>query len=200
MRRRHVILDCYTEDDQTPHYKLDVKERKNWQSKNQTYDNEGEVDGESSFTLFYIHLMNADFCSLSGQVYQVYPLPDLPHLDVYPQLLEWMDFLEKYVLKCKLQPDDYFFGYVGPNGVVHPERHASHNVVQDVITRYTEAAGIHPSHGKFTTHCFRRGGLQFRLMYASRAHRWALSICRWWGGWAAGEHVRSFTFSVLFLS
>lgn len=37
--------------------------------------------------------------------------------------------------------------------------------------------------------CLRRGGSQYRFMYAPIGKRWSLSIIRWWGGWAAGEQV-----------
>jgi hypothetical protein len=43
--------------------------------------------------------------------------------------------------------------------------------------------------GTFTTHCFRRGGAQYRFMYAPIGEHWSLARIRWWGGWAEGEHV-----------
>ena len=41
--------------------------------------------------------------------------------------------------------------------------------------------------GYFTTHSLRRGGAQYRLMYAPLVEHWALSVIRWWGGWAEGK-------------
>jgi hypothetical protein len=66
----------------------------------------------------------------------------------------------------------------------------THDMVQNVITRFASAAGLTKS---YTTHCFRRGGAQYRFMYAPIGKRWSLSKIRWWGGWAIGEHV-SFRF------
>ncbi|KAJ7764215.1 hypothetical protein B0H16DRAFT_1718156 [Mycena metata] len=41
--------------------------------------------------------------------------------------------------------------------------------------------------GKFTTHCFRRGGAQYRFLWADR--RWSLKVVKWWGGWSSNENV-----------
>ncbi|KZP32084.1 hypothetical protein FIBSPDRAFT_723649 [Athelia psychrophila] len=42
-------------------------------------------------------------------------------------------------------------------------------------------------HGRFTTHCFRRRGAQYRFMWAPR--KWSLEAVKWWGGWSSSEHV-----------
>lgn len=42
--------------------------------------------------------------------------------------------------------------------------------------------------GKFTTHCFRRGGAQYRFMWAGQ--KWSLKAVKWWGGWSSNENVR----------
>lgn len=44
--------------------------------------------------------------------------------------------------------------------------------------------------GKFTTHCFRRGGAQYRFMWAKR--KWSLKAVKWWGGWSSNENVRGY--------
>jgi hypothetical protein len=43
--------------------------------------------------------------------------------------------------------------------------------------------------GSFSTHCFRRGGAQYRFMFAPVGKRWTLRMVRWWGGWVEGEQV-----------
>ncbi|EMD30955.1 hypothetical protein CERSUDRAFT_78528 [Gelatoporia subvermispora B] len=40
---------------------------------------------------------------------------------------------------------------------------------------------------KFSTHCFRRGGAQYRFMWAKR--KWSLRAVKWWGGWSSKEDV-----------
>ncbi|TEB23418.1 hypothetical protein FA13DRAFT_1757041 [Coprinellus micaceus] len=44
-----------------------------------------------------------------------------------------------------------------------------------------------PNGELLTTHCFRRGGAQYRFMFAPPGQKWTLSRIRWWGGWALGE-------------
>jgi len=64
----------------------------------------------------------------------------------------------------------------------------SQEYIQSLITKFTHAAGLEKN---YTTHCFRRGGAQYRFMFAPVGERWSLNVIRWWGGWAKGEHVRS---------
>ncbi|KAF7334010.1 hypothetical protein MVEN_02306200 [Mycena venus] len=46
-----------------------------------------------------------------------------------------------------------------------------------------------PTNGlvRFTTHCFRRGGAQYRFLWADR--KWSLKAVKWWGGWSSNENV-----------
>ncbi|KAF8831747.1 hypothetical protein HHX47_DHR1001247 [Lentinula edodes] len=53
-----------------------------------------------------------------------------------------------------------------------------------MIDEFTSSAGVP---GAFTTHCFRRGGAQYRFMFAPIGERWTLARIRWWGGWAPNE-------------
>jgi hypothetical protein len=56
------------------------------------------------------------------------------------------------------------------------------------INQMAAAAGISGAK-HFTTHCFRRGGAQYRFQFAPIGQRWTLARIQWWGGWAQGEHV-----------
>jgi hypothetical protein len=55
------------------------------------------------------------------------------------------------------------------------------------LKRLSEEAGIFPVHDErhLTTHCFRRGGAQFRFF--SAREKWPLEVCKRWGGWAPTE-------------
>lgn len=53
----------------------------------------------------------------------------------------------------------------------------------------SEAGIVSAVGGSFSTHCFRRGGAQYRFMFAPVGERWTLQCVRWWGGWAKGENV-----------
>jgi integrase len=108
---------------------------------------------------------------------------------MYTNVLNWLDFYETYLLRRPLQPDDYIFPAIGANGTsVHPNRPMTADVVQKMITEMATNAGIDGAE-HFTTHCFRRGGAQYRFMFAPVGQRWTLARIRWWGGWAQGEHV-----------
>ncbi|KAK7059511.1 hypothetical protein R3P38DRAFT_2758932 [Favolaschia claudopus] len=60
----------------------------------------------------------------------------------------------------------------------------THDHAQELINKFALGAKINKT---FTTHCLRRGGSQYRFMFAPIGKRWSLSIIRWWGGWAVGE-------------
>ena len=125
----------------------------------------------------------------SGHTYNVYPQPNNPAIDLYMHMWNWKEFYETRLLGRKLKPDDYIFPSLGVNGLVaHPHIPVSSDIVQKRINKWAAAAGITGA-GHFTTHCFRRGGAQYRFMFAPMGQRWTLARIRWWGGWAIGEHV-----------
>ncbi|KAF8507450.1 hypothetical protein BU17DRAFT_71153 [Hysterangium stoloniferum] len=140
-----------------PHWKLSLVERKNWQSKLNN-----EVD-------------------LRGHIYEIYPQPELPSVDLDQHMHNWISFLESH-------SEDFLFPSVGSSGIVQPGSAMSHDVVQKWIKEFCTGAGIDVTLTHLSTHCFRRGGSQYRFMLASVGKRWTLATIRWWGGWAEGEH------------
>ncbi|KAI0058920.1 hypothetical protein BV25DRAFT_1778173, partial [Artomyces pyxidatus] len=66
------------------------------------------------------------------------------------------------------------------------------DAIQEWIVIFATCSGVGDLLGEdrmFTTHCFRCGGAQYWLMFASISKRWTLARIKWWGGWAQGEHV-----------
>ena len=58
--------------------------------------------------------------------------------------------------------------------------------IQTILDQTAKATGLDKSrNGRYTTHCFRRGGAQHRFMFASE--KWSLKAVKWWGGWSEGE-------------
>ena len=108
---------------------------------------------------------------------------------MYSLMLDWLDCYER-LLGRLLQPDDYIFPSFSVNGIIQPHRPVTSDMVQKKINEMALSAGITGA-GHFTTHCFRRGGAQYRFMFAPIGERWTLARIRWWGGWAVGEHVWS---------
>jgi len=107
---------------------------------------------------------------------------------MYTHLLRWLRYLESRLGRA-LEHDDYIFPRIAINGVIHPKEPVSYDLVQQLLRDFTQGAGLSRI---YTTHCFRRGGAQYRFMYAPTGKRWSLTKIRWWGGWAVGENVSRF--------
>ncbi|KIO12167.1 hypothetical protein M404DRAFT_125937 [Pisolithus tinctorius Marx 270] len=123
---------------------------------------------------------------LRSNRYKVYPRPDMGKAcDVFMRLVFWMKWTEIVHLGRPMVDDDFLFPAVGANGVLQPGEPLSHDTVQKWIDEGVAGAGIPRT---FSTHCYRRGGAQYRFMYAPVGQRWTLARVRWWGGWAEGEH------------
>ena len=120
----------------------------------------------------------------AGNTYNIYK-QDAHAMDMYTHLLHWLEIL-KFELGRPLRDDNYIFPFIGNNGIINPKQAIQHQFVQNLLNEFTKATGVNKY---FTTHSLRRGGAQYRLMYAPIGKRWSLSRIRWWGGWAEGESV-----------
>ncbi|KAF9905485.1 hypothetical protein EC991_001594 [Linnemannia zychae] len=66
----------------------------------------------------------------------------------------------------------------------------SADTIQRRLDAFTQEAGLIKdiTRGRYTTHCFRRGGAQHCFMYANP--RWSLKAAKWWGSWSdSTEHM-----------
>ncbi|KAF5320260.1 hypothetical protein D9611_011257 [Ephemerocybe angulata] len=151
-----------------PYIGVELSERKGWQK---AAGNDGVTDS--------MHHNNGD------QTYEIYEQPNHREIDMYTHLPRWLNYLSLR-LGRPLQREDYVFPYIAPNGVVHPNTPISYDTVQNLLQEFASGAGLKKT---LTTHCFRRGGAQYRFMYAPVAERWSLNAIQWWGGWAVGEGV-----------
>ncbi|KIO03441.1 hypothetical protein M404DRAFT_145623 [Pisolithus tinctorius Marx 270] len=59
--------------------------------------------------------------------------------------------------------EDFLFPAIGVNSVLQPGEPLSHDMVQKWINEAVAGSGIP---GTFSTHCYRRGGAQYRFMFA----------------------------------
>ena len=130
-------------------------------------------------------------CPLTlGNRYKLYPQPDMPGCDCFFWMLLWLTLLERVHYNSQLVPDDFVFPAISSNGIVHRGEHISHDAVQAWIDEATTGTGISRGAGdNFTTHTYRRGGAQWRWMFAPVGERWTLARVRWWGSWAENENV-----------
>ena len=106
---------------------------------------------------------------------------------MFTHLPQWINYLER-LLGWDLGPEECIFPYFRPNGIPDMSQEMTQEMVQGLINSFTSEASLSKY---FTTHYFRRGGAQYRFMYAPIGQRWSLCKIRWWGGWASGEHVSS---------
>ncbi|KAG0703100.1 hypothetical protein DFH29DRAFT_998728 [Suillus ampliporus] len=126
---------------------------------------------------------------LRSNRYKIYPQPDIPGCDCFFWMLLWLALLERIHYNGKLEPDDFVFPAISSNGIVHRGEHISHDAVQAWIDEATTGAGIPRGAGdSFTTHTYRRGGAQWRWMFAPVSERWTLARVRWWGSWAENKN------------
>ncbi|KAK6984478.1 hypothetical protein R3P38DRAFT_2806491 [Favolaschia claudopus] len=122
---------------------------------------------------------------LESNHYQIYEQKDTPHIDMFTHVRRWRA-LYRVILGREFEPDDYLFPFISPNGTIYAKKPMTHDHAQELINEFALGAKINKI---FTTHCLRRGGAQYRFMFAPMGQRWSLSIIRWWGGWAVGEQI-----------
>ncbi|KAL0957428.1 hypothetical protein HGRIS_001225 [Hohenbuehelia grisea] len=92
-------------------------------------------------------------------------------MDMYTHLPRHIAFIQQRIGHT-LKPDEYIFPYFGPNSVVQPSRQLTQEMIQVFIHEFSVGAGLEKM---YTTHCFRRGGAQYRFMFAPFGERWSLS-------------------------
>ncbi|KAF8133155.1 hypothetical protein K438DRAFT_1787671 [Mycena galopus ATCC 62051] len=162
----------------TPYFELQLINRKGWQKRiNKT---QKEAD-----------LRNGKF--------KICAQPDFPEAcDAFKRMTRWVKYLEEDIYGRTLESDDYIFPAIGANGIVQTGEHISHDNVQKWITEFAAGAHLPRANGTFSTHCCRRGGAQYRFMFAPVGRRWTLRQVRWWGGWAEGDHIVESSMGVVY--
>ncbi|KAF9554482.1 hypothetical protein CPC08DRAFT_766691 [Agrocybe pediades] len=172
------------------HYKLIIGEVSSLQYKSLEFpsgpDSRRKPDGDKPhhFVLNLRNRKNWQKWEKNGE----HQLGGTPEMDMYTHVLDLLDFYEYYLLGRPLEADDYIFPVLGANGAsVQPKLPITLDTAQKRICAMAEAAGIRGAKD-FTTHCFRRGGAQYRFMCAPQGQHWSLARIRWWSGWAISKH------------
>ncbi|KAE9390676.1 hypothetical protein BT96DRAFT_945947 [Gymnopus androsaceus JB14] len=101
------------------------------------------------------------------QIYRIPYDPDHPKFDCYTHMTAWISHLQTLLR----------FGE-------NTSRSGIENLIESIVNASELMNG---RRGKFTTHCFRCGGAQYRFMWAD--HKWSLKAVKWWGGWSSSENV-----------
>ncbi|KAK3827176.1 MAG: hypothetical protein JOS17DRAFT_791951 [Linnemannia elongata] len=116
--------------------------------------------------------------------FTIHPQTEDPSICCYSKLTEWLDWMEAQ--GHQLQPDDFVFPALDAKGRIKYHEALSQPRIQGWLDQLTNQPGLLARrNGRFTTHCFRRGGAQFRFMFAKE--KWSLKAVKWWSGWSEGE-------------
>ncbi|KAF8530352.1 hypothetical protein BU17DRAFT_79070 [Hysterangium stoloniferum] len=161
LRAKHYKQHMRTQDEYQWEYdECHLEQRKGWQHQ---MSREGDLESHKC---------------------EIHPQTEMPSVDMHFHMNIWMNFLKAFVYGRELAPNDFIFLSVTSTGTVQPEMPISHDTIQKWLDEFAEGANIELGTTRLTTHCFRRGGAQYRFMYALIGKRWSLTTIRWWGGWA----------------
>ncbi|KAJ7128266.1 hypothetical protein C8R46DRAFT_1237037 [Mycena filopes] len=101
-----------------------------------------------------------------------------PEIDCYTHVSAWKSHMES-LLERPLTGSDYVFPAIASTGKLKFGEPTSRSAFETLLEEVVEKSNVMQGrNGKFTTHCFRRGGAQYRFL-------WRI----WWGGWSSNENV-----------
>jgi hypothetical protein len=119
---------------------------------------------------------------------------DIPHqpsnlaLDCFTHTSNWVSHLTREMQR-PLQKEDFLFPTLASTGKLKVGTSVGRSEIEKMLEFYVRGAGLLDGRcGKFTTHCFRRGGAQWCFMWRPD-RKWSLKAVKWWGGWAETESV-----------
>ncbi|KAJ6495828.1 hypothetical protein DFH09DRAFT_1290322 [Mycena vulgaris] len=99
----------------------------------------------------------------------------------------WKSQMER-LLRRPLTGDDFMFPAFASTGQLKFGECISRSGFETLMELIVEKSDVMKGrNGKFTTHCFRRGGAQYRFLWAER--KWSLKAVKWWGGCSSNENV-----------
>ncbi|KAJ7748139.1 hypothetical protein B0H16DRAFT_1725751 [Mycena metata] len=121
------------------------------------------------------------------QIYKVQADLAHPEIDCYTHTSTWKLHMEG-LLGRPLSGGDYVFPAIASTGKLKFGECTSRSAFETLLETVVEKSNVMQGrNGKFTTHCFRRGGAQYRFLWAER--KWSLKAVKWWGGWSSNENV-----------
>ncbi|KAF7364523.1 hypothetical protein MVEN_00321300 [Mycena venus] len=121
------------------------------------------------------------------QKYMVQIDPAHPEIDCYTHVEAWKAHMER-LLGRRLAGTDYVFPALASTGQIKFGEPTSRSAFETLLDEVVDKSNVlQGRNGRFTTHCFRRGGAQYRFLWADR--KWSLKAVKWWGGWSSNENV-----------
>ncbi|KAJ7655921.1 hypothetical protein B0H17DRAFT_1146313 [Mycena rosella] len=92
------------------------------------------------------------------------------------------------LLRRPIGGNNFIFPAIASTGQLKFGESTSRSAFETLLEEVVEKSDVMKDrNGKFTTHCFRRGGGQYRFLWADR--KWSLKAVKWWGGWSSNENV-----------
>jgi hypothetical protein len=90
----------------------------------------------------------------------------LPYLDCYTHTVNWLSHLE-ILIGHPLNKDNFLFPALAATGKLKIDEKISHTGWETFMADIIKHSGVlKGQNGKFTMHCFRRGGAQYQFMWA----------------------------------
>ena len=148
--------------------------------------NKDPTKGEDQYSIVKM-IVTALIHDLVGQTYLIPPNATNSEIDCYTHLLNWV-MHQQGLISRPLEGSDFVFPAIASTGQIKFGEPTSRTGFETLMDNIVQKSGVMKGrNGKFTTHCFRRGGAQYRFMYAPRM--WSLKAVKWWGGWSSSDNV-----------
>ncbi|KAF9290041.1 hypothetical protein BGZ74_000579 [Mortierella antarctica] len=120
-----------------------------------------------------------------ANVYQIFPRPHEPHACCVSSVLEWIQYVE-LTKGQRLHADDFLFPRPAKDDSIQLKKQFTVTEVSSRLNKFAADAGLMGHrYTRLDTHCFRRGGAQYRLLHPQDP--WSLTAVKWWGGWSERE-------------
>lgn len=122
-----------------------------------------------------------------------YHLPKLhtrPLVDVLYALPRWQKYWEFCAQRPPQAHDLMFPSMYASTGQLRPAQKLRNTEINTFLKKLEVLSTVSASfYGTFTTHCFRRGGLQDSTVHAHDygIDAWSIGAAKWWGGWSQNE-------------
>ncbi|KAF1328136.1 hypothetical protein FI667_g7079, partial [Globisporangium splendens] len=158
---------------------------------------------EISFGRFTLQDRKTDHDPSAMRIYNMYKLPNYEKAcDVLVHLRAWYVHVEEELGHQWRDDDPVFPALKGiprqveaPTTTVKWGSEMNDNTFTDILGYLFEASGITKdvfgSKIRYTAHCFRRGGAQYRFMFAPENQRWSLKMIKWWAAWSRNERTET---------
>jgi hypothetical protein len=133
--------------------------------------------------------MSANIYDIPSQLYS-------PTLDCFTHTSNWIQHLTSEMHR-PLRKDDFLFPAIASTGKLKFGVPVGRSEIEKMLDKFVLGAGLLSGRcGKFTTHCFHRGGAQWCFRWRPD-RKWSLKAVKWWGGWAPIESIHLSPFCII---